>query len=144
MSNYDRFHAFKRIYEARLGHDIVRVIRGEVELTRADFLEKLESLDDAKFAFERFSDAKILRLQNTLAEQRFEWGLVARAVDEGWGPAVRVHQEYQYNQKRKMVYAALQALEDARAEEKAEFKRLKNSVKAVKAEYRDFFATALQ
>jgi hypothetical protein len=130
---YDQWLAFHAAFGERLPKDAMRIIQRYAGVDGAAFAAKLEQLQTGTLIYLEHSNAAIRRLDARLREEQFEWGLIARFGDGGWGMVQRVHQERQFNEKKGKVLAAHLACEDAARVQRGEIARRKNRVRAVRA-----------
>jgi hypothetical protein len=130
---YDQWLAFHAAFGERLPKDAMRIILRYTGINRAVFAEKIDQLQTGMLIYLENSNATIRRLDARLREEQFEWGLIARFGDGGWGVVQRVHQERQFNEKKGKVLVAHLACKDATRIQRGEIARQKNKLRAVRA-----------
>ena len=132
--NYDKFYAFAEVYKKRLGKDILALIRSQT-LTPNDFEHKIDFLlREYSIAHDTYT-FKILRLNRSTARKN---ECRIRFQDNGDGPAARIVNEYEYEQRKKYWCERCQKFEVERDMHRAKVDRISDEYKKCEAEYEDY------
>lgn len=126
MSNYEKFLVFEEISKQWLSDDLIRMVRKAMNFTRADLAE-------------RFDELKIEIAGTEMDKQEYFYHLREKIDDAKRHAAIvrtiRGEDSESYRNSLRMLDAAQQKLQEARAEFRAEIQRLKQQARAVREEY---------